>query len=146
MRSLRGRNTAWLFAAALTYGCGTPVPHSDKPWCQARVVVRHGSDPVRQAEVVLIADESTGGVDAGGPLDAEGVVEIPVLPGKYTVVVRPLVLAQEEVDEGAAGRRQTAAAPTIPPRSQTAATSPHQVEVIKGTKPVMTIDLATPRP
>lgn len=144
MGSIRMRSTVWLVAAVATCGCGAPAPHGDKPWCVTRVAVRNGSDPVTQAEAVLVADESSGGVDAGGPLDTDGIVEIPVLPGKYTVVVRPLAPAQEEEDQGAEGRRQTPAASAIPRRFQAAGTSPYRVEVIQGTKPVLTIDLAAP--
>lgn len=136
----------WWAAVILAIGCGTRVPHSDRPWCQSRVVVRNGADPVTRAEAILIADESSGGVDTGGSLDAMGTVEIPVLPGNYTVVVRPLPPAQEGTDRDAAARTAKSVVAVIPRRFHKATTSPYKVEVIKGSKPVFTIDLAAPTP
>jgi len=142
MRCSHSQRMAWLAAIAIC-GCESDAPHGDRPWCQVRVIVRNGSDPLTQAEAVLVADEATGGVDAGGPLDARGAIEVPVMPGKYILVVRPLPSLQEE-DERDAGKRS--AASPISKRFQTAATSPYHVDVAKGTKPVLTFDLAAPRP
>jgi hypothetical protein len=87
-----------------------------------------------------------GGVDAGGELDTKGIVEIAVLPGNYTLVVRPLPPSEEGMDRGTRGSSAKSIASPIPVQFHRVATSPYKVEVVKGTKPVLTFDLAAPAP
>jgi hypothetical protein len=148
VRSIRLARTALLIAVAgLVFGaggCGRRIPHGDRPWSQAKVVVRVGSEPLVEGEVAFLADQGSSGVDAGGVLDAKGVVTIPLLPGDYTVVIRPLPLPEEELAKPRSG--PNAAQPRlspIPPRFQSPRTSPCKATISPREHRQFTFDLSS---
>jgi hypothetical protein len=125
--------------AILTAGCGPRGPHSALPWSTANVTIRSGDLPFRDAEVMLVASSDSTGVDAGGVLDAAGTATIPVLPGRYRVVVQPLPPSQEELDRPSSARRP--APSSIPASFRSPKTSPCQIKVRPRTQHAFTVDL-----
>jgi len=125
--------------AILTAGCGPRGPHGALPWSTANVTIRSGDLPFRDAEVMLVASSDSTGVDAGGVLDAAGTATIPVLPGRYRVVVQPLPPSQEELDRPSSARRP--APSSIPASFRSPKTSPCQIEVRPRTQHAFTVDL-----
>ena len=126
-------------------GCGKRVPHGNLPWAQAKVTVRVGADPLAVGEVAFLADQGTSGVDAGGVVNATGRVTIPVLPGDYTVVIRPLPPSEEELAKPRTG--PNAAKPrvtSIPGRFHSPKTSPFKATLSAREKREFTFDLSTP--
>lgn len=139
------RKTGVLMAVALlavgVAGCGPRVPHSDRPWAQARVTVLVGADLLAAGEVAFLADQGSSGVDAGGVVDAKGTVEFPVLPGDYTVVIRPLPPSEEEMAKPRTARK---AATSIPGRFHSPKTSPFKATLSPREKREFTFDLSAP--
>jgi len=126
-------------------GCGRRVPHGDRPWAQAKVMVRVGADPLSAGEVAFLAEQGSSGVDAGGVVDAQGTVTIPVLPGDYTVVIRPLPPSEEELSKPRTGPNAAPPRPTpIPGRFHAAKTSPLKATVSAREKREFTFDLSAP--
>lgn len=125
--------------AILTAGCGSRGPHSALPWSSANVTVRSRDLPFRDAEVILVASSESTGTDAGGVLDAAGTATIPVLPGRYRVVVQPLPPSQEELDRPRSARRPEKS--SIPASFRSPKTSPCQIEVRPRTQHTFTVDL-----
>ena len=125
-------------------GCGKRVPHGNLPWAQAKVVVRVGADPLAVGEVAFLADQGSSGCGAG-VVDAKGSVTIPVLPGDYTVVIRPLPPSEEEM---AKPRNGPKAAPprvtSIPGRFHSPKTSPFKATLSAREKREFTFDLSAP--
>ena len=144
-----GRQTGVLMVAALLVagfsGCGRRMPHSNLPWAQAKVTVRVGADPLVEGEVAFLADKGSSGVDAGGVVDAKGSVTIPLLPGDYTVVIRPLPPSEEEMAKPRTG--PNAAKPrvtSIPGRFHSPKTSPFKATLSAREKREFTFDLSAP--
>lgn len=127
-------------AAIATTGCNRG-PHANLPWCECRVRVSAGMEPLTAGEVTLIADPSSSGVDAGGLLDGKGEARIPVLPGRYKVIVRPPSSADDQDRPKAADEQGIAKLVTIPSRFQSPTTSPHAIEITKGSKPSVSVDI-----
>jgi hypothetical protein len=124
-------------------GCGSRLPHSDRPWSKATVIVRTDSDPVTEVEVAFLADEGSDGVDAGGVVDAKGTVTFPVLPGDYTVVIRPQTPSPEEWDRSQPGPNAARPRPKpVPGRFQSRKTSPLRATLSAREKREFTFDLA----
>jgi hypothetical protein len=126
-------------------GCGKRVPHGNLPWAEAKVTVRVGSDPLAAGEVALLADRGSSGVDAGGVVDAQGSVTIPLLPGDYTVVIRPLPPSEEEMAKPRTG--PNAAKPrdtSIPVRFHSPKTSPLKATLSARETRAFTFDLSAP--
>lgn len=125
-------------------GCGKRVPHGNLPWAQAKVTVRVGADPLAAGEVAFLADQGSSGVDAGGVVNANGSVTIPLLPGDYTVVIRPLPPSEEELSKPRTGSK---AAPTrvtsIPGRFHSPKTSPLKATLSAREKRQFTFDLSS---
>jgi hypothetical protein len=127
----------------LASGCGPRVPHSNLPWAQAKVIVRVGADPLAAGEVAFLADQGSSGVDAGGVVNAKGSVTIPVLPGDYTVVIRPLPPSEEELSKPRTG--PNAAKPrvtSIPGRFHSPKTSPFKATLSAREKREFAFDLS----
>lgn len=126
-------------------GCGKRVPHGHLPWAQVKAVVRVGSDPLPQGEVAFLADEGSGGVDAGGVVDARGTVTFPVLPGDYTVVIRPLPPSDEEMSRPRTGPNAARPRPApIPGRFHSRKTSPLKATLAARETREFTFDLSAP--
>ena len=148
VRSIRLARTALLIAVAgLVFGaggCGRRGPHGDRPWSQAKVVVRVGSEPLVEGEVAFLADQGSSGVDAGGVVDAKGSVTIPVLPGEYTVVIRPLPPSEEEMAKPRTGPKAAPPRATpIPGRFHSPKTSPLKATLSDREKREFTFDLSS---
>ena len=142
----RWQQAVVLTAAALLVesGCGPRVPHSDRPWAQANVTVRVGADPLTTGEVAFLAGPDSTGIDAGGVVDAKGTITFPVLPGDYTVVIRPLPPSEEEMAKPRTG--PNAAQPratSIPVRFHSPKTSPLKVTLSAREKRAFTFDLSS---
>jgi hypothetical protein len=123
-------------------GCGSKVPHSDRPWKTVSVAVTSSGQPLTLGQVTLRASEGGTGVDAGGELDANGQACFPVLPGSYVAVIQPLPPPPEGLatDPGAAAAAATGER-SIPKRYRSPATSPLAIEVREGEKHTFTFDL-----
>lgn len=128
-----------VITAILTAGCGPRGPHSALPWSTASVTIRSSDLPFRDAEVMLVASSDSTGVDAGGVLDAAGTATIPVLPGRYRVVVQPLPPSQEELDRPRSVRKPPPS--SIPASFRSPKTSPCQIEVHPRAQHAFTVDL-----
>jgi len=140
--------TAILMAIALLVagvgGCGKRVPHGNLPWAQAKVTVRVGADPLAAGEVAFLPVQGTSGVDAGGVVDAKGSVTIPVLPGDYTVVIRPLPPSEEEMAKPRTGPKAAPPRATpIPGRFHSPKTSPLKATLSDREKREFTFDLSS---
>lgn len=131
----------WLLLGIACCGCGSKIPHSDKPWSNVQVSVTAGAQPLTLGEVALLATKDGTGVDAGGLLDAKGMVTIPALPGSYVAVIRPLPPPEDDAAT-ASGAADATNARSIPNRYRSPATSPFAVEIRKGEKNVFAFDLA----
>jgi hypothetical protein len=131
----------WLPLGIACCGCGSKTPHSDKPWSNVKVSVTAGAQPLTLGEVALLATKDGTGVDAGGLLDAKGMVSIPALPGSYVAVIRPLP-PPEDGAATASGAADATGGRSIPKRYRSPATSPFAVEIRKGEKNVFAFDLA----
>ena len=126
-------------------GCGKRVPHGNLPWAQAKVTVRVGADPLAPGEVAFLADQGSSGVDAGGVVDAKGSVTIPLLPGDYTVVIRPLPPSEEEMAKPRTGPKAAPPrATSIPGRFHSPKTSPFKATMSAREKREFTFDLSAP--
>ena len=126
-------------------GCGKRVPHGNLPWAQAKVTVRVGADPLAPGEVAFLADQGSSGVDAGGVVDAKGSVTIPLLPGDYTVVIRPLPPSEEEMAKPRTGPKAAPPRATaIPSRFHSPKTSPFKATLSDREKREFTFDLSAP--
>lgn len=69
-------------------GCGSSVPHSDKPRSAVQVSVTRNGEPLPGAELNLVNDAT--GEGGGGVLNSESVVELDqVAHGTYQVVILP---------------------------------------------------------
>jgi hypothetical protein len=120
------------------------VPHGNLPWAQAKVTVRAAADPLTAGEVAFLADQGSSGIDAGGIVDATGSVTIPVLPGDYTVVIRPLPPSEEEMAKPRTGPKAAPARATpIPGRFHSPKTSPFKATISAREKREFTFDLST---
>lgn len=132
-------------ALLVASGCGRRAPHVDLPWAQTKVTVRVGADPLAEGEVVFLADQGTSGVDAGGVVDAQGSVTIPLLPGDYTVVIRPLPPSEEELAKPRTGPKAVPPrATSIPGRFHSPKTSPLKATLSAREKREFTFDLSAP--
>lgn len=129
---------AWMLLTAS--GCGAKAPHSGRPWLHAQVRVITNGEPLAAGEVALLATQGSTGVDAGGFIDAKGAVRIPILPGSYVVIIRPLALPEVSPSDGSAAEPRTGDM-GIPKRYRSPATSPLAVEIRKGEKHTFTFDL-----
>ena len=126
-------------------GCGPRVPHGNLPWAQAKVTVRVGADPLAVGEVAFLADQGSSGVDAGGVVNATGSVTIPVLPGDYTVVIRPLPPSEEQMAKPRTGPKAAPPrATSIPGRFHSPKTSPLKATLSAREKREFTFDLSSP--
>ena len=148
---MRGHNgpslTVILVAIALLVagvgGCGKRVPHGNLPWAEAKVTVRVGADPLAAGEVAFLAAQGSSGVDAGGVVDAKGSVTIPVLPGDYTVVIRPLPPSEEEMAKPRTGPKAVPPRATpIPGHFHSPKTSPFKATLSDREKREFTFDLS----
>jgi hypothetical protein len=132
-------------ALLVASGCGRRVPHGDRPWAQAKVTIRVGADPLTTGEVAFLAEQDSAGIDAGGVVDTKGTVTIPVLPGDYTVVIRPLPPSEEELAEPRTGPKAAPPRATpIPGRFHSLKTSPLKAIMSAREKREFTFDLSAP--
>lgn len=129
---------AWMLLTAS--GCGAKAPHSGRPWLHAQVTVIANGEPLAAGEVAFLAAQGSTGVDAGGFIDAKGTVRIPILPGSYVVVIRPLAPPEFSPSDGSAAEPR-ARDTGIPRRYRSPSTSPLAVEILKGEKHTFTFDL-----
>lgn len=130
---------AWMLLTAS--GCGAKVPHADRGWVNVQVAVTAAGQPIGAGEVALLAKQGSTGVDAGGFVDAKGLVSIPALPGSYVAVIRPLTPPPEVPASGGSVPDISTGEQVIPKRFRSPATSPLTVEIRSGEKNQFTFDL-----
>ncbi|WP_339726786.1 carboxypeptidase-like regulatory domain-containing protein [uncultured Gimesia sp.] len=105
-------------------------PGSEKPRSEVTIVITNGSDPVANAQVDLVNEQT--GEGGGGTLDDEGKATIiKVALGSYTVTINPP--AEEPVIPGIKTAPKLKSSLSIPKQAQKIATSPFKVEVGSGT-------------
>ena len=144
---MAGSLVALALLAACVGGCGRRVPHGNLPWAQVKVAVRSGAEPFTVGEVAFLADAGSEGVDAGGVLDAKGTVSFPVLPGSYTVVIRPLPPSEEEMARPRSGPNAAKPTPSaIPGRFHSPKTSPYKATLTARETKEFTFDLSSTDP